>query len=72
MFYDVDLAAHQALTDLLTTPADMVYNITFTDATPTTSAFTGAGLTFGFTGAMNDGLKADVSIKLTGLLAYST
>jgi hypothetical protein len=34
--------------------------------------FTSAGIGFGFTGAMNDGLKADVSLKITGLLAYST
>jgi hypothetical protein len=34
--------------------------------------FTSAGVGFGFTGAMNDGLKADVSLKITGLLAYST
>ena len=72
MFYDPALAGHQALTDLLTTPAACVYNITFTDAGPATSAFTGAGIGFGFTGAMNDGLKADVSIKITGLMGYST
>lgn len=72
VFYDVDLAAHQAITDLLTTPADCVWSITFTDATPATCNFTSAGVSFGFTGAMNDGLKADVGLKLTGLLAYTT
>lgn len=72
MFYDPALSGHQALTDLLTTPAPCVYNVTFTDTGPSTSAFTGAGIGFGFTGAMNDGLKADVNIKITGLLAYST
>jgi hypothetical protein len=72
VFYDVDLAAHQAITDLLTTPADCVWSITFTDATPATCSFTSAGVSFGFTGAMNDGLKAGVGLKLTGLLAYTT
>lgn len=72
IFYDPNLAGHQAITDLVTTPADCVWNITFTDAGPSTSAFTSAGVGFGFTGAMNDGLKADVSLKITGLLAYST
>jgi len=72
IFYDPALAGHQAITDLVTTPASCVWDITFTDAGPATSAFTGAGVGFGFTGAMNDGLKADVSIKVTGLMAYST
>jgi hypothetical protein len=72
IFYDPALAGHQAITDLITTPASCVWNITFTDTGPATSAFTGAGVGFGFTGAMNDGLKADVSIKITGLMAYST
>jgi hypothetical protein len=66
------LAGHQAITDLVTTPANCVWDITFTDSGPDTAAFTGAGVGFGFTGAMNDGLKADVSIKITGLMAYST
>lgn len=72
IFYDPALAGHQAITDLVTTPANCVWDITFTDVGPDTAAFTGAGVGFGFTGAMNDGLKADVSIKITGLMAYST
>jgi hypothetical protein len=72
IFYDVDLAGHQAITDLITTPADCVWSITFTDATPATSSFTSAGVGFSFTGAMNDGLKADVALKLTGLMGYTT
>lgn len=72
MFYDPALAGHQAITDLITTPASCVWDITFTDSQPDTAEFTGAGLSFGFTGAMNDGLKADVSIKITGLMVYDT
>lgn len=72
IFYDPALAGHQAITDLITTPATCVWDITFTDSQPDTAAFTGAGLGFGFTGAMNDGLKADVSIKITGLMEYDT
>ena len=72
MFYDPDLATHQAITDLITTPASVVCDVTFTDATPTTSAFTAAGISFGMTGAMNDGLKANVGMKITGLMAYAT
>ena len=72
IFYDPALSGHQAITDLLTTPAACVWNITFTDTGPTTSAFTSAGISFSFTGAMNDGLKADVGLKITGLMGYST
>jgi len=33
---------------------------------------TSAGVGFNFTGAMNDGLKADVSLKLDQLIAYTS
>lgn len=72
IFYDDKLAGHQAITDLITTPANCVWDITTTAASASAMAFTSAGVGFGFTGAMNDGLKADVSLKITGLLAYST
>ena len=70
-FYDPALAGHKAITALVTTPASCVWNITFADAAPTTCAFTSAGVGFSFTGAMNDGLKAAVNLKLTGLFTYS-
>lgn len=70
MFYDPALAGHQAITDLVTTPASCNWDCTFADTTNCT--FTSAGVGFSFTGAMNDGLKADVSLKLDQLFAYST
>lgn len=72
IFYDDKLAGHQAITDLVTTPAPCVWDITTTATSAAAMAFTSAGVGFGFTGAMNDGLKADVSLKITGLMAYST
>jgi hypothetical protein len=72
IFYDPALAGHQALTDLVTTPAECNFDITFADAGATNCTFTAAGVGFGFTGAMNDGLKADLSLKLDQLFAYST
>jgi hypothetical protein len=72
IFYDDKLAGHQAITDLVTTPANCVWDITTTAVSASAMAFTSAGVGFGFTGAMNDGLKADVNLKITGLLAYST
>jgi hypothetical protein len=72
IFYDDMLAGHQAITDLVTTPASCVWDIKTTATSSVAMQFTSAGVGFGFTGAMNDGLKADVSLKITGLLAYST
>lgn len=72
LFYDPSLAGHQAITDLATTPAITNWSITFTDAAPTTETFSSAGLTIGRTVDMADGLKMSVSLKLTGLPAFST
>jgi hypothetical protein len=74
LFFDPALAGHQALTDDITTPptTNRDYSITFADADTTEWTFTSAGLGLDITGAMNDGLKADVSIKLTGLMTYAT
>jgi hypothetical protein len=72
LFYDPALAGHQALTDEMITPATNSWSLTFADAATTVSTFNTAGVGLGFTGAMNDGLKADVSLKLTGLFGYAT
>lgn len=72
LFMDPALAGHQSLTDDVTTPTNRVYSIAFADAATTTSTFTAAGIGVGFTGAMNDGLKMDVDLKLTGLFTYPT
>ena len=72
IFYDPALAGHQALTDLVTTPAECNFDITFADTGATNCTFTAAGVGFGFTGAMSDGLKADLSLKLDQLFNYST
>lgn len=71
IFYDPALAGHQAITDLITTPATCIWDIAFTSAV-TQYAWTSAGVGFSFTGVLNDGLKADVDLKITGLLAYPT
>lgn len=72
LFFDPALAGHQALTDDVTTPAERDYSITFADTATTAWTFTAAGIGIGVTGAMNDGLKADVSLKLDQLMAYAT
>ena len=72
IFYDPALAGHQALTDLVATPAECNFDITFADTGATNCTFVAAGVGFGFTGAMSDGLKADLSLKLDQLFSYST
>jgi hypothetical protein len=72
IFLDPALAGHQALTDDITTPAERDYSITFADTAPTTWTFSAAGIGIGITGAMNDGLKADISLKLDQLMDYTT
>ena len=72
LFYDPALAGHQSLTDDITTPAERDYSIVFADTGATESTFSAAGISFGVTVAMSDGLSADVSLEITGLVNYST
>jgi len=67
LFYDPALAGHAAIRTAVATPATNNWSLTFADTSTTVSTFNVAGISFGVTGAMNDGLKADVSLKLTGL-----
>ncbi len=73
VFYDPALAGHQSLTDDITSPPldGRDYSIEFTDAV-SISTFNAAGIGISMTGAMNDGLKASVSLKLNQLMAYTT
>jgi hypothetical protein len=72
VFFDPALAGHQALTDDITTPAERDYSLTFADVAPTAWTFTAAGIGLDVTGAMSDGLKADVALKLNQLFTYAT
>lgn len=72
IFYDPALAGHQALTDLLTTPAEQNWKIIYADTGTTELPFTGAGISWGNDIQMSDGLKASGSIKLSGLPTYPT
>tara|TARA_R110000868_G_scaffold42190_2_gene143195 strand:- start:1160 stop:1573 length:414 start_codon:yes stop_codon:yes gene_type:complete len=70
LFYDPALAGHKAITAYIATPANCAWTITTTDGSTTVNAFTVAGIGFGFSGSMNDGLKCDVNLKITGLMTY--
>jgi hypothetical protein len=66
IFYDPALAGHQAITDLIATPATNAMKMIYADTATTNQAFTSAGVEFGTTVAMEDGLKANVTYTVTG------
>lgn len=72
LFFDPALAGHQALTDVITTPASQVWKIIFADSGTTEWDFTTAGIGLGGTVALNDGLKATLTAKLDGMVTYPT
>lgn len=72
LFFDPALAGHQAITDDITTPTTRNWSIEFADSATTTWTFDAAGVGLSITGAQNDGLKADVSLKLDQLANYAT
>lgn len=72
LFYDPALAGHQAITDLISTPADQNWKVIFADSGTTEYPFTGAGVGFDFSVEMGDGLKGSLSIQLDGLGTWPT
>jgi hypothetical protein len=72
LFYDPGLTDHQELTALLTTPAKNNWRIRFTNTGTSIWTFSGAGIGIGGTVALNDGLKANFSVKLNGIPTFTT
>lgn len=72
LFYDPALAGHKNLTELIRVPAKETWKITFADTGSSTWTFSGAGFSLGGAVALNDGLKANFSIKLDGIPTYPT
>ena len=67
VFYDPALAGHQAITDLITTPAECNWDITFADTGATNCTFASAGVGWDVTGPMGHRLKPRGSLKPTRL-----
>lgn len=67
LFFDPALAGHQAIVALLTTPATCVWKIKYSDSGPSSLTYTSAHVGLNQTIVMNDGLKAALSMKRTGL-----
>lgn len=65
-FYDPALAGHKAITALITTPASNAMKLIYADTAATNQAFTQAGVEFGVTVAMEDGLKFTATYEVTG------
>lgn len=72
LFYDPALAGHQNITDIIAAPATNAGQVTFADAATTTKAFTAVGHSFGYAVNMNDGLKGNFRVQLTGSPGYPT
>jgi hypothetical protein len=70
-------SGHQQVTDHLTTPSTTAATqldgeITFADGSSTTMPFKIAGFSFGVSIAMDDGVKASVGMKVSGVPTYAT
>lgn len=72
LFFDPVLAGHQAMTDIIVAPAETAWEVTFADTASTKWSLLGAGLSFGTSIVLNDGVKSTFEIKLSGLPGYST
>lgn len=66
LFYDPALAGHQAITDLMDSPADNAMKIIYADTGASEQSFTAAGYGFGVTVAMDNGLVGSVTYKIDG------
>ena len=69
LFYDPGLAGHQFYSTSITTPVEIVHNITYTDGSVTT--FTSSGIDMGVTIAMDDALKSSISFEITGIPTFA-
>jgi hypothetical protein len=72
MFWDSALAGHQLLTDVLNAPAESYWGLLLADGTTNTATFNGGGVGLGIDGAMADGVKGSVSVKISGLVDHAT
>lgn len=69
LFYDPALAGHAFYLTTISVPVNVVHTITYVNATVLT--FTGSGMDFGATIAMDDGVKATLSITVSGLPTWA-
>lgn len=66
MFFDPALAGHQAIVALLTTPAQCVWKIKYSDSGPSSLTYTSSKIGLSQAIVSNDGLKATLNMSRTG------
>lgn len=71
-FYDPALSGHQSMTDIVNTPANTDWKVTFADAAPTDMTWTTAGAGAGIKVDPGSALVIEFKGKLTGLLGFPT
>lgn len=72
LFFDPVAATHQALTDLVTTPAVASWKNVWSDGASTEWPYSGTLTGFNPSAALADGLKADFEITLDGIPTLPT
>jgi len=66
LFFDPALAGHVTIVALISSPADCVWKIKYSDAGPSSLLFTSVGTSLDQTIVMNDGVKAKVKLTRSG------
>ena len=72
MFWDSALAGCQTITDVVNAPAETYWGLLLADGTTNTATFLGGGVGVGIDGAMSDGVKGSVSVKISGLVNHAS
>jgi len=72
IFYDPAQATHQFIAASIATPAETSGNVVLADGATTHLSFTAAALGLDLAVAMNDGLKANLTIEHSGLVGFPT
>lgn len=72
MFYDPALSGHQSYTDLIETPTQTNFRITYADTGATTQTHATVGHKADVAVAMDDGLKMTGGYKVTGTAGWPT
>jgi hypothetical protein len=68
---DPDNATHQAVRDARKNRTECQFRITLTDSTPTTLIFNGFVLNFSVSLAVDDVVKASITIEVNGAVAWA-
>jgi hypothetical protein len=68
---DPDNATHQAVRDARKNRTECQFRVTLTDSTPTTLTFNGFVLNFSVSLAVDDVVKASITIEVNGAVAWA-